>query len=411
MRSASLPLRLSFPSLRLMGSIGIPAGTARFLLGRMAAAGLICLALGAAPPAARPRFGPSDCIRLDIESPRDLVRHCTAEVRARRLDRERLVEAYTQGGNARYARNDYRGAAATYDLALRMNPRSSNARYGRGNAYYMQRQFGRALADYDEAVRREPQGVNFLIGRANARYMLRDYGGALADYEEAIRRHGLAEGRIGRANIYMVRHDYTRALADYDQGIRIYPGDANAHNGRGEARAGQRDWQGALIDFNRSIALNPRVAGVYARRARVAARLGHPDWAETDFREAERLAQAQGDAAGLNSLCWNLALAGADLDRARAHCDASLRIEPDNINTLASRALIAVKQGRFRDAWDDLNRALRRDRDNAELLYGRGLAARRLGRAAEGQRDIDRAIAIEPGIASVYADYGIAPDG
>ena len=70
-----------------------------------------------------------------------------------------------------------------------------------------------------------------------------------------------------------------------------------------------------------------QAGGVFARRARVNARLGHRDWAEADFREAERL--SQGNAAELNNLCWNLAMADADLERARAHCDAALRIEPD----------------------------------------------------------------------------------
>ena len=172
----------------------------------------------------------------------------------------------------------------------------------------------------------------------------------------------------------------------------------------------QRDWESALIDLNRSIELNPGGAMAFARRARVLVARGNRAWADADFAEAERL--AQGDAPGLNSLCWNLALAGEDLNRARAHCDASLGIEPDDIDTLHTRALISMRQGKFRLALTDLDRALRRDRANPELLYGRGLTMLRLGRAREGRADIARALAIYPGIAQVYsADYGVAPDG
>ena len=81
------------------------------------------------------------------------------------------------------------------------------------------------------------------------------------------------------------------------------------------------------------------------------------------------------------------------------------------IDALHSRGVIGLRQGRFRAAKADFDRALRRDRNNAGLLYGRGLAARRLGRAAAGQADIDRAAAIDPGIAQAYADYGLAPAG
>jgi tetratricopeptide (TPR) repeat protein len=385
-------------------------GTARFLVRGLAVAGLSWLALGAGRAAGQSDYNSSTCFKLDVDSPLALVRGCTAAGRAGILSEGAIVRAYVYGGNDRYNSGDDRGAIATYDRALRLDSRNVDARYGRGSAHYRLRAFRRALADYEEAVRRDAERWEPLIGRANAHYMLHDYDGALADYGEVIRRNAYDSGaRVGRGNVLAVRRDFVRAIADYDEAIRLNPGDANAYYVRGVARAAQRDWEGALIDFNRSIAIDPRVAGVHAGRARTHVRLGNRDWAEADFREAERL--AQGNAAGLNSLCWNLVLAGADLDRARAHCEASLRLEPNNIDTLDSRGLISLRQGRFREAWQDFNRALRGDRNNAGMLYGRGLAARRLGRAAASRADIDRATAIDPGIAQVYADYGLAPDG
>jgi tetratricopeptide (TPR) repeat protein len=393
-----------------MGGTGIEADTARFLVRGLTVASLSWLALGAGPAAGQSEYNYTTCFKLDIDSPPALVRGCTAAGRAGALGEGPIVRAYLYGGNDRYNSGDDRGAIATYDRVLRLDSHNADARYGRGNAYYRLRDFRRALADYGEAVRRNPDHPSFLIGRANARYMLHDYDGALADYSEAIGRNAYDSAtRIGRGNVLAVRRDFVRAIADYDEGIRLNPNDANAYYVRGIARAGQRDWEGALIDFNRSITIDPSVAAVHASRARTHVRLGNREWAEADFREAERL--AQGNAPGLNSLCWNLATAGADLDRARAHCEASLGIEPDNIETLDSRGFISLRQGRFREAWADYDRALRGDRNNPGMLYGRGLAARRLGRAAAARADIGRATAIDPGIAQAYADYGLAPDG
>jgi tetratricopeptide (TPR) repeat protein len=377
----------------------------------LAVASFSWLALGAAAAAQQPAYNHSTCFRLDIDSPPELVRGCTAAGRAGTLGENPIVRAYLYGGQERYGRGDDRGAIATYNLALRRDSRNPDARYGRGNAHYRLRQFRSALADYEEAVRRNPDQPAFLTGRANARYMLHDYDGALADYSEAIRRNAYdSPSHVARGNVLAVRRDFVRAIADYGEAIRLSGArDANAFYVRGVARTGQRDWEGALIDFNRSIEIDPGVAAVHASRARTHVRLGNREWAEADFRGAERL--AQGDATALNSLCWNLALAGADLDRARAHCDASLALEPDNIDTLDSRGLVGLRQGRFQEAWEDYNRALSGDRTNAGLLYGRGLAARRLGRDAAGRADIDRATAIDAGIAQVYADYGLAPEG
>lgn len=354
----------------------------------------------------------SDCRILDVQSPPETVRRCMAAMRAGELTRNDLLQAYIAGGDERYRRRDYRGAIAGYSRALRVQPGHAETHYRRGNAYYVSRDFRRALADYEKALRPNPEYVGYLTGRANARYMLHDYAGALADYSLAIELSpmGATDAWVGRGNVYTVRHDYVRALADYDQVLRRPSTDANAYYARAAARIGQRDWEGALIDLNRSIELNPGSAMALAARGRVHVARGNRAWADADFREAERL--AQGDAEALNSLCWRLVLAGADLERARAHCDASLGIEPDNIDTLDSRGLIGLRQGRFGEAWADFNRALRRDRNNAGLLYGRGLAALRLGRAAAGRADIARALAIEPGIAQVFvAEYGVGPDG
>jgi tetratricopeptide (TPR) repeat protein len=377
---------------------------------RLAAAALIGLAISAVPAGAQTGSLSADCQRLDVESAPERIRRCMAALRAGELERHFLVQAFMYGGDDRLGRGDYRLAIANYSRVLRLHPNHPEAHYRRGNAYYLSRDFRRALADYDEALRPNSGYVVYLTGRANARYMLRDYAGALADYTRAIELNGfLPAARVGRGNVYSVRHDYVRAIADYDVAIRFPTPDANAHYARGAARMGQRDWENALIDFNRSIELNPRGAMAMARRARVHVALGNRAWADADFREAEQL--ARGDAAALNSLCWNLVLAGADLVQARAHCDASLAIEPDNIDALDSRGLIGLRQGRFREAWADFDRALRRDRRNAGLLYGRGLAALRLGRAAAGRADIARAVAIDPGIARIMADYGVTPDG
>ena len=112
---------------------------------------------------------------------------------------------------------------------------------------------------------RNPEHAGYLIGRANARYMLHDYDGALADYIEGDPLAPVVRSRLGRPRQRLyVRRDYIRAIADYDEVIRLSSEDANAYYGRGAARIGQRDWEGALIDFNRSIAINPRVAIVLA---------------------------------------------------------------------------------------------------------------------------------------------------
>ena len=85
-----------------------------FWSGRLAAAGLSCLAVERRlRPPRRPVMCNPICSSLDIDSPARLV--CGAAWRSfarETLERDDLARAYTSGGSARYARRDYRGAIA-----------------------------------------------------------------------------------------------------------------------------------------------------------------------------------------------------------------------------------------------------------------------------------------------------------
>lgn len=161
----------------------------------------------------------------------------------------------------------------------------------------------------------------------------------------------------------------------------------------------------ALLEGSRLV--DTRRADAISHRARAYARLGDYRRAVPDFREALRI--GVGDPQIANGLCWSLAVLGQSLDEARAACDASLRAAPGDPRTLDSRGLVALKQGRFQDAWDDYDSAVRTEPNGISWLYGRGIAALRLGRSDEGRVDLERAEAMYPAIAGLYEGYGIRP--
>lgn len=101
--------------------------------------------------------------------------------------------------------------------------------------------------------------------------------------------------------------DYDAAIANYDRAIALEPDDADAYHNRGIAKDAQGDYAAAIADFDRAIALEPDDADVYHNRG---------------VAKAE-----QGDYAG----------AIADYDRV-------IVLDPDNVAVLEDRAVAIAGQ-------------------------------------------------------------------
>jgi cytochrome P450 len=92
-----------------------------------------------------------------------------------------------------------------------------------------------------------------------------------------------------------------------------------------------------------------------------------------------------------NGRCWVRAVLGRDLLLALADCNESLRLRPENADTLDSRALVELKLGQLDRAREDYDAALKIYPRLADSLYGRGDVA--------GARvDLAAAKTLDPGI-------------
>ena len=72
------------------------------------------------------------------------------------------------------------------------------------------------------------------------------------------------------------KQDYRGAISDYDRAIAIDPKLAQAYNHRGYIKAGQlQDYRGGLADMNRAIAIDPKLADAYRYRAELKTKALH----------------------------------------------------------------------------------------------------------------------------------------
>ena len=100
-------------------------------------------------------------------------------------------------------------------------------------------------------------------------------------------------------------------------------------------------------------------------------------------------------------------MVGSDLQAALADCNESLRLKPDDANTLNSRGLVQLKLGAYDRAIADYSAAIAQNAKDAGSLYARGIAKLKSGDTDAGNADIAAAKAIKSDVPEEYAGYGV----
>jgi tetratricopeptide (TPR) repeat protein len=103
----------------------------------------------------------------------------------------------------------------------------------------------------------------------------------------------IATAHYNRGLAYHAKREFDLAIADYGRAIALNPEFAEAYNYRGKAYFQNGNHDGAMPDLDRAIELNPEYADAYANRGLVLGWQRKKDRAAADFREV--LALRPGD--------------------------------------------------------------------------------------------------------------------
>jgi len=170
----------------------------------------------------------------------------------------------------------------------------------------------------------------------------------------------------------------------------------------------------ALIGLYGSATANRGLLALaYLARGTAHMRSGDRTRAEPDYREAIRLDSIPIDSGErevpvYNDRCWARAVAMMDLDAALADCNEALRLRPDFVPALDSRAFVHMRGGRFQEAIADYDAALKGSPRDPYSLYGRGIAKMRVGDAEGARADIAASKDVQD-VAPEFSAYGFTP--
>ena len=180
----------------------------------------------------------------------------------------------------------YEEAIRLFNRALDRDPSDWEAWFHRGIAYLESGRPDEAIRDFTESLRWR-EGVEGYYNRAMAWLEKGDLERALADLDAALRLDPEdAEAWNMRAIVEAERGNYERALRDIERAIELGHPSGFVNRANILERAGRL--REALASLDRAIADRPGDPLILAKRGLLRERLGDPEGARRDLREAWR---------------------------------------------------------------------------------------------------------------------------
>ena len=151
----------------------------------------------------------------------------------------------------------------------------------------------------------------------------------------------------------------------------------------GRRKLNQKDYQGAIADFDRALAKNPHDLDVLSGRGEAYYQLGKYDAAIADFDEA---LQRNSNNSAFLFYRGNSHDKLGEYGKAIADFDKTIRLNPENAVAYYNRGISYNKLGEPKKAIADFNQAINLNPQNAFAHFNRGISYNELG---EPQKAID----------------------
>lgn len=313
------------------------------------------------------------------------------------------VDSAYQRGASYLKQNKLDDAIGEFSKAIELNHRSDKAYYDRGRAYSAKGDLDSALADYTQTINiNSPESIQSAYNNRGQIYAAKgDLDKALDDYTKGIEampnpmfsgfRYFKGVLHRNRAEIYRQKGEFDKAMEDVrsiqalggevnpvfvtklknkdssggvDFGSKEsekYPGassEVNFYNSRGYQSFEKGQYDLAIADYNRALAIDPNDTLVLANRANVYGAQGKLDEAMADFKKVLEIDPKD------YKVCHDLGLTYADMrdyGNALTYFNKVLEINPASENDGQFHNDRGVAYFFLKDydkCWEDVNKAI-----------------------------------------------------
>ena len=195
--------------------------------------------------------------------------------------------------------------------------------------------------------------------------------------------------------------DESGALLDFDRAIALDPDDANAYYKRANVHFDMGNYEMALADYSKSIELNPNYSDAYFNRGLAYADMGNLQAAIADFSNVLQLNPNDPDA------YYHRGLASHDVEDFQSSIQdytQAILLDAENPYPYISRGLAHSSLGDKQKAIADYTQAIRVAPEEPDAYYSRGRSLSSLGNYQGALEDYNKTIELDPENVEAYTN-------
>jgi lipoprotein NlpI len=199
--------------------------------------------------------------------------------------------------------------------------------------------------------------------------------------------------------------DLDGAILDYNQALGLDPKQANAFSNRGFAKQTKGDLDGALADYAQALLINPKIPAAYYNQGLIEVQKGYLDGAIADYNHALDLDPKMALAYYNRGIAKNME---GNWDGAIADYTQALILNPKIALACYKRGFARQSKGDPDGALADYSQALALDPKMAAAFYNRGLIKLQKDDLDGAIDDNTQAIDLDPKNGQAYWNRGLA---
>ena len=199
------------------------------------------------------------------------------------------TDLYSQGVRDDHA-GEYALAIMHYSKCIELKKDFSAAYFNRGLTYRKTNENEKALEDFLTVIKQDEEYVDAYSNAAEIYLSMSDIKNAQIMYEKALRKApGHQQSLLGMGTVYYFTRQYVASIEALDRYLGQHPDDAKAFFQRGLSKFYNEDKPGAMVDFSKSISINPKDVIVLEMRAQCYKENNQLDLACADWTAAAAL--------------------------------------------------------------------------------------------------------------------------